>query len=98
MSPEEYRQRAISNYADGADGLCFWDTYNRNAYRKEYSMVRRLGHKDDLAEWDDGSGDYYRSRKLLSVGGYVLDKYPPALGLLILDAPSLRLVPYPQVP
>jgi hypothetical protein len=77
MSPEEYRRRAISNYADGADGLCFWDTYNRNAYRKEYSMVRRLGHKDELAGWDDGSGDYYRSRKLLSVGGYVLDKYPP---------------------
>ena len=77
MSPEEYRRRAISNYADGADGLCFWDTYNRNAYRKEYSMVRRLGHKDELAGWDDGAGDYYLSRKLLSVGGYVLDKYPP---------------------
>ena len=40
-------------------------------------MVRRLGHRDELAGWDDGAGDYYRSRKLLSVGGYVLDKYPP---------------------
>ena len=62
MSPEEYRQRAISNYADGADGLCFWDTYNRNAYRKEYSMVRRLGHKDELAGGDDGG-----YRRLLSL-------------------------------
>ena len=77
MSPEEYRQRAMTNYSAGADGLCFWDTYNRNLSRKEYSMVSRLGHKDELAGWDDGDGSFYRSRKMLSVGGYVLDKYPP---------------------
>ena len=77
MPPEEYRLRGIENYAAGADGMCFWDTNGRDQMRKEWSMLRRLGHKDDLAGWDDGEGKFWRSRKMISVGGYVLDKYPP---------------------
>ena len=77
MSPEEYRQLALRYYEAGADGLCFWDTNSRAQYRKEFSMIRRLGHRDDLARWDDGHGEYFRTRKLRSVGGYALDKYPP---------------------
>ena len=38
-------------------------------------MTRRLGHKDDFAGWDD-EGAFSRRGRLLSVGGYVLDKYP----------------------
>lgn len=77
MPPEEYRQRAMQNYADGADGLCFWDTNGRHPRLQEWSMIRRLGHKDALAGWDDGEGEYHRSLKLRQIGGYVLDKYPP---------------------
>jgi hypothetical protein len=77
MPPEEYRLRGIDNYAAGADGMCFWDTNGRDQMRKEWSMLRRLGHKDDLGGWDDGEGKFWRSRKMISVGGYVLDKYPP---------------------
>ena len=77
MSPEEYRQRALQYYAAGADGLCFWDTNGRDPYKKEWSMIRRLGHWKDLAQWDDGEGMFFRSLKLRSVGGYVVDRYPP---------------------
>lgn len=77
MSPEEYRQRAIEDYAAGVDGLCFWDTNFRDRFKREYSMIRRLGHRDELAGWDDGEGEFFTTRKLLSVGGYVMDKYPP---------------------
>ena len=77
MSPEEYRLRGIANYEAGADGMCFWDTNGRDLMRKEWSMLRRMGHRDDLADWDDGEGEFWRSRKMISVGGYVLDKYPP---------------------
>lgn len=77
MSPEEYRQRAIANYASGADGMCFWDTNARDQMRKEWSMIRRLGHKDDLSKWKDGENEFWRSRKMISVDGYVVDKYPP---------------------
>ena len=77
MSPKEYRQRAITYYCAGADGLCFWDTNVRDRYLEEWSMIRRLGHRDQLESLDDGKGDYFRTVKLRSVGGYVLDKYPP---------------------
>ena len=77
MPPEEYRRRALADYAAGVDGLCFWDTNGRDRFKKEYSMIRRLGHKDDLAGWDDGEGEFFTTRRLISVGGYVLDKYPP---------------------
>ena len=77
MSPEEYRQRAIEDYAAGVDGLCFWDTNFRDRFKREYSMIRRLGHRDELAGWDDGEGEFFKTRRLLSVGGYVMDKYPP---------------------
>ena len=77
MSPAAYRSRALDSYAAGADGLCFWDTDGRHQRLKEWSMLRRLGHRDQLADWDDGESFYYRSVPLRSVGGYVLDKYPP---------------------
>ena len=77
MPPETFRSRALQNYAAGADGLCFWDTNGRHQRLKEWSMIRRLGHRDQLAEWDDGDGRLYRTVPLRSVGGYVLDKYPP---------------------
>ncbi len=77
MPPEAFRVRALENYAAGADGLCFWDTNGRHQRLQEWSMVRRLGHRDQLESWDDGEGQLYRTVPLRSVGGYVLDKYPP---------------------
>ena len=77
MPPEDFRVRALENYAAGADGLCFWDTNGRHQRLKEWSMIRRLGHRDQLENWDDGEGSLYRTVPLRSVGGYVLDKYPP---------------------
>lgn len=77
MPPEEFRRRALENYAAGADGLCFWDTNGRHQRLREWSMIRRLGHLEQLANWDDGDGRLYRNVPLRSVGGYVLDKYPP---------------------
>jgi hypothetical protein len=77
MPPETYRQRALAYYAAGADGLSFWDTNGRFPRKQEWSMIRRLGHRDQLAGWDDGAGDFFRTVTLRTVGGYVLDKYPP---------------------
>ena len=77
MAPETYRQRAMENYEAGAEGLCFWDTNGRHQRLKEWSMITRLGHREELETLDDGAGRLYRTVPLRSVGGYVLDKYPP---------------------
>ena len=77
MPPEAFRVRALQYYGAGADGLCFWDTNGRYQRLKEWSMIRRLGHRARLESWDDGDGRLFRTVPLRSVGGYVLDKYPP---------------------
>lgn len=79
MSPEEYRQRAAEYYRQGADGLCFWDTTTR--YLRTWSMMSRLGHRHDLAGWEDGEGQLYRTVPLKSLGGCRVDRYPPSWGL-----------------
>jgi len=46
----EYFARAMEEYAEGADGLSFWD---QRMFRKAFSANRwvRLGHKEQLSEW-----------------------------------------------
>lgn len=77
MPPATYRERALALYAAGADGLSFWDTDQRCARLAEWSMLRRLGHADDLAHWGDGAGELFRSVPLRTVGGLRVDRYPP---------------------
>jgi hypothetical protein len=49
----------------------------RHHHLKEWSMVRRLGHRNAVEGYTDGEGEYYRTVTLRSLGGYVMDKYPP---------------------
>ena len=48
MSPREYRERALAYYDAGADGLLFWDTYQRHDATSQWETVRRLGHIEEL--------------------------------------------------
>ena len=77
MSPEEYRTRAINLYKKGVDGLCFWDTNTRHVALRQWSMIRRLGHKEELNNWNDGEGNYFKTIKIKKLGGYKIDQYPP---------------------
>ena len=81
MEPDEYRIKAIDYYAKGVDGLCFWDTFDRYPKLRKWSMISRLGHKDDLPEIDSGEGKYYRTIKVIKIDGIRVDRYPPVWGL-----------------
>jgi hypothetical protein len=48
MSAREYRERAVAYYDAGADGLLFWDTYQRHDATSQWAAVRRLGHLEEL--------------------------------------------------
>ncbi|MSP11996.1 MAG: hypothetical protein EXR62_03445 [Chloroflexi bacterium] len=79
MPPEEYRQRAMANYTLGVAGLAFWDTdtENRLALKDQWSMVRRLGHEEQLAGWTGDQWPAYRQVPLHTLGGHTMDKYSP---------------------
>jgi hypothetical protein len=77
MSPEDYRKKAMELYEKGLYGLSFWDTNARHPKLKQWSMITRLGHKDDLKNITDGNGTLYRVIPLKKIGGYKVDKYTP---------------------
>ena len=77
--PAEYRDKALAFYAQGVDGLAFWDanTTSRSGFKDEWSMVRRLGHKEELADWAPDEWPSYRVLPLYSMGGLVMDEHNP---------------------
>ena len=79
MAPEVFRKRALDNYQTGVDGLAFWDadTENRLSYKDQWSMLRRLGHREELADWAPDEWPSYRQIPLYSLGGHILDRYSP---------------------
>lgn len=80
MPNEEYRDRALELYRCGCGHISLWDTYGRVPRKVEWSMLRRLGHKDELASYTDGEGDTYRKVRILKVGGKDVSRYKPAWG------------------
>ena len=50
--PEDYLRRAHALYKNGVENLFFWDCYQRNNFDRSWSSLSRLGHRDELAEWE----------------------------------------------
>lgn len=74
MPPRQYRKIALSYYAAGADGLAFWDSYNRYFRASEWAFVKRLGHRDDLPRWEGKGEDYHRTVPLLRLDRFALGR------------------------
>jgi uncharacterized lipoprotein YddW (UPF0748 family) len=70
MPPRQYRLIAQSYYAAGADGLAFWDAYNRYFRISEWAFVKRLGHREDLDRWPHGNMHYFRVVPLHRLDGF----------------------------
>jgi hypothetical protein len=51
ITPEEYRRRAHGLYQAGVEHLFFWDCYQRCDFSPSWTALRRLGHREELAEW-----------------------------------------------
>lgn len=80
MSTLEYKARALELYENGCEGISLWDTYCRVPQRATWSMLRRLGHKDELKAFGSGEGEYYCIHRLLKVGDKDVSRYIPAWG------------------
>jgi hypothetical protein len=80
MPTLEYKARALELYDAGAERISLWDTYCRVMSRGTWSMIRRLGHKDELPGFESGEGVYYSVHRLLKVGDKDVSRYIPAWG------------------
>ena len=82
MSPEAFRRKAASLYAQGVDNLFFWDSAGpsgRANFSASWDVLRRLGHRDEIERWRrQGEPDLSpASKRLKSVGGYDLSYQTP---------------------
>ncbi|MCI8416101.1 MAG: hypothetical protein HFI33_01155 [Lachnospiraceae bacterium] len=80
MSPDAYRERALELYRCGCGHISLWDTYMRAPRKAEWSMLRRLGHRDELPFYSSGEGELYRQVRLLKIGNKDVSRYKPAWG------------------
>ena len=51
ITPEDYRTRAHRLYQAGVENLFFWDCYQRCDYSPSWTALRRLGHREEIADW-----------------------------------------------
>ena len=82
MPAREYREMAKFYYDEGADGLLFWDTYQRHDASSQWETIRRLGHVDEIGEAiaNTGQREEPKTIPLLRLAGHHMHRYSPYRG------------------
>lgn len=69
MPGETYAEKLGPMYAAGADGFAFWSAELRTPRASEWSVVRRLGHVEELDRYRREAPTYRRRVPLRELGG-----------------------------
>ena len=72
---EAYAEKIPAVYSAGADGLCMWDTNMRFMRASEWAMIKRLGHREELAGWVEKAKRYWHSVPLKLLNGISANRY-----------------------
>ena len=72
QSGDSMRVRAMTCYATGVDGLCFWDTHGRISRLSGWAMHRMLGHREELGtpEMESFANSLFRCVPMVSLDGF----------------------------
>lgn len=73
QSADSMRIRAMACYAEGVDGLCFWDAHARSQRLSGWAMHRLLGHRDELKDMKPLADRMFRREPLVSLDGYEVE-------------------------
>jgi len=80
MPPEEYQKKTLELYSYGCHGFSLWDTYTRAPLKRQWSMVRRLGHEKELISYTNGEGEFWRIVPIVKIAGQDVSRYNPSFG------------------
>ena len=82
MSSANYREKGKVYYDEGADGLLFWDTYQRHDASAQWGTIRRMGHVNELSETAANSirPEEPTIIPLLRLGEHHMHRYSPYRG------------------
>lgn len=73
MDTEEIKNKAKEIYNCGCEHIGLWDTYSRVVRKREWTMWRRIGHKNELESFNDNG--MFKKVRLLKLGGKNLRSY-----------------------
>ena len=77
MNPEEIKRRALEIYDCGCNHIALWDTESRTRRLAEWTMWRRIGHKEELFEMPIGENEQFNTVRLLRLGNKNVRSYKP---------------------
>ena len=82
MPAADYRELAKFYYEEGADGLLFWDTYQRHDGSSQWETIRRLGHRDAIGAAIQVADPQNEPRtvSLTKLAGHHMHRYSPYRG------------------
>lgn len=80
MPCADFRDRAAELYSYGAKRLSLWDTYDRVPRRILWTMMRRAGHREELASYPSGEGELYSYHRITKYADMDVSRYAPAWG------------------
>ena len=64
----------MTYYDAGVDGLRLWDTQARRSRCSEWSIIRMLGHRDELSSWGDRTEGVFRRTSLRTFQGITTNR------------------------
>ena len=74
----DFKRRVLEYYEWGVDGVALWDACERQWTAVSWDFVRRLGHKDELADIDPNKN--HRYLKIYRIAGMEINRYSPGFG------------------
>lgn len=77
MKPTDIKRKALEIYDAGCSHIGLWDTESRLKRSVEWSMWRRIGHKDELRNFDSGENDMYHLIRITKLGEKNTRNYIP---------------------
>lgn len=78
MAPDKIKEKALEIYDAGCNHIGLWDTYERVGRKLEWNMWRRIGHKDELADF--GNDGMLRVVRLTKIGDKNVRNYKSVWG------------------
>ncbi|MBQ8955032.1 MAG: hypothetical protein IJ048_13045 [Clostridia bacterium] len=80
MSAMEYRRRLMEIFEAGGRGVSLWDTHQRAAMRRTWNLLRRAGHRDEIAAFSRGEDGCSTRHRFLELGGLSERRVRPSWG------------------
>ena len=80
LAPDKIKEKALAIYNAGGNNIALWDAETRTKRLAEWSMWRRLGHKDELSGFEAYDSSLMNKVRIIKLEGKNVRTYKPLWG------------------